>query len=82
MLKFAGLCIALLAFEPIEYIFPIESEVTPHLDVREGIGIADFCALACLLINPGGFDLQALGDLGGSKYLVHRGVRNAPLCAN
>ena len=73
MLGHAGLYSALLAFEPLNYVFPIESEITPHLDVRQGVGIANFGTLACLLVNPGRLYLQACGDLSGGEYFFHEG---------
>jgi hypothetical protein len=71
VLRPAGLYSALLAFEPLDYVFPIESEITAHL--RQGVGIADFGALTCLLVNPGRLYLQAFGDLSGGEYFFHEG---------
>ena len=34
--------------------------------------IANHAALAGLFIDPGRFDLEALGNLGGSEYFIHR----------
>jgi len=44
---------ALSAFEPVNYILPIEPEITTHLHVGKRVGIADFGALTRLLVNPG-----------------------------
>jgi hypothetical protein len=81
VLRHARLHSALSAFEPVDYVFPIESEITTHLHVRQGVGIADFCAFTCLLVNPGRLYLQAFGDLRGGEYFFHV-VGIAPFCAN
>jgi len=73
---------ALSAFEPVNYILPIEPEITTHLHVGKRVGIADFGALTRLLVNPGRLYLQALGDLGGGEYFFHSGVGMLLYCAN
>jgi len=72
-LRYAGFNNALSAFEPVDYVFPIESEITTHLDVRQRVGIASFGTLTCLLVNPGRLYLQAFGDLSGGEYFFHEG---------
>jgi hypothetical protein len=71
---------ALSAFEPVNYILPIEPEITAHLHVGEGVRIADFGAFTRLLVNPGRLYLQALGDLRGGEYFFHVGWNCSFVC--
>src|ERR1700722_18929766 len=60
--------------QPFDYVDPIKSEISAHLDVRQRIGVASAGSVAGLFINPGGFDLEALGQLFWGEYFFHRRV--------